>query len=172
MNKKFTAKRILNDFNQRIWMDFQEQAFELGKYALQYLRDKIQVKAKRTPITGNLGQAFRFIPLETFGGQIHWAIGDIEELNDKAIYWYIVDTGQGKDGSPHIPFENAKGAPLGSFDGQKPQKDSSGNARYKFDGQYFMKPKKPVRPLNYIRETKDFIEGSLEELQKALTKKL
>lgn len=76
-------------------------------------------------------------------------VGNIDLLNSVAKYWYVVNYGKRFDtGVPYIPP-----AFSGSFGGNAP--DSSlagiGSDRATKDGQFSIKPKKPIRPLRYIQ---------------------
>lgn len=87
---------------QRDWFEFQAKVYNLASITHNYIRNYISTHAKRKPITGNLVNA---IDLKIFSGpaSIGFGIGNMEILQSKAPYWYVVNFGKKVTGEQFSP---------------------------------------------------------------------
>jgi hypothetical protein len=129
----------------------------LGDATVIHLQKTISSSAKRGS-TGALGKAIKRYEGDT--GTLHWVgIGKYDEL---PRYWHVVNYGtRFGSTSPYVPPAN-----LGFFPGHTAPnagKRPSGNAKGEAwthtgsGSDFFMKPSKPIRPMNYIETTLAYI---------------
>lgn len=159
----FNVQKIIDDTIGKDWFIFQDAVFDLGRKLTSYMQNYINTHRKRSGGTGNLANNIKFYG-NTGTGRIEWGIGDMSTLNRNAKYWYVLNYGKMITGQRFIPP-----ATKGSFEGQAP--DSSligkGTQRLVRDNKFYIKPKVPIRPINYIESTQ-FKLG--KELGKILAK--
>lgn len=164
ISPKFNVKEIVHDAIDRKWFTFQEQVFNLGYEILAYMQNYISVNTKRRGSTGRLANSMTIEVLSVPGkGQVFWGIGNIEKLQQLVPYWYVVNYGKMITGQPYIPYHGA--LIPGSFLGNPPYSELSGTGQEQFtvnDGSnFFMRPKKPIRPMNYIQSTRHQLDMRL-----------
>jgi len=148
----FNARNIFNETIKKDWFLFQNEVFELGMSLTNYIQNFINARRKRRGGSGNLASSITFESFASAPATIGWGIGNINVLNTKAKYWYVVNYGTMVGGRAYIP--NKGGFVPGSFEGSPPDPALKGGVQ-KFnysDGSNFgMFPKSPIRPLNYIQ---------------------
>lgn len=124
---------------------------DLSIITQRVLRTAIKSGARRS-YTGKLAKAITVEIVENSRSRYEVGIGNISILNSIAPYWYVVNYGKRFDtGVPYVPP-----AFRGSFAGNPPVsndggKYSTGMEKAIMDGQFSIKPKKPIRPLRYIQ---------------------
>jgi len=115
---------------------------EIARETAKVIKQKIAERIERDGSTGNLANSFFALPIA--GG---WGVGDINFLNEQAPYWYWQNFGVAQSGRRVPP------ASKGVFsDGSAPS-PGGGTSRWEQPGQFFIKPKKPITPKNYIQAT-------------------
>ena len=153
---KFNSKRIIDQVLRTRWFTFQARAFDLGKYLHAYIQNYINARRKRRGSTGNLANSIDFHVQAGAGmGRIFWGIGYIPSLQKSAPYWYVVNYGKMVNNVPFVP--NKGNFVPGSFEGTSPNPAlQEGVQKFNFDDGtgYGMRPKNPIRPMNYISATK------------------
>jgi len=162
---KFNVKEIMDTTIRKDWFIFQAEAYELGNQLLPYIQTYINAHRKRTGNTGNLADSMTFEG-QTGAGFISWGIGNIDLLNSRAPYWYVINYGRKVTGEAFIPP-----ATTGYFgQGNKPdsQQAGAGTERWHYAGGrgagFFMKPTHVVRAMNYIQATKFELDKQLKVL--------
>lgn len=97
-------------------------------------------------------------------------IGKISDLNSSTPYWFVVNYGarfpgnisaalEGKTGLPYVPpvtrgyFNGNPRYPDGSLSDKKRKQVWTTRS----NGKFYMVPKKPIRPSNYIEETRSWL---------------
>jgi len=148
---QFSVKEIIDQSIGKDWYLLQDQAFDMGKKLTSYMQNYINSHRKRSGGTGNLAKQIKFYGKAGAGlGKIEWGIGRIATLNRSARYWYVLNFGKMVTGQRFTPP-----ATTGSFEGQAP--DSSligkGTQRLVRDNKFYINPKAPIRPINYIQAT-------------------
>jgi hypothetical protein len=146
----------------------QEEVDELGDKAVETGRAHISASKKRRSLGSNLENTIQKEVLQTVGG-VEVGIGNINKLKTDAPYFEVLNDGG------YGPYSTAKGAPLGSFEGSKPDSNVvSGNQNWERSGNkgYFMKPKKAIEGINYIGKMVALIQTSLTATVKALGNKI
>ena len=107
------------------------------------IKDKINESVERDGSTGNLANSFTTVKIS--GG---YGVGDIDLLNKQAPYWFWQNFGVAQSGRRIPP--GSKGA----FQSGNPRPTSgAGGSRWGSNGQFFIKPKKPIQAKNYISAT-------------------
>ncbi len=145
----FNTQEIINSTIKKDWFEFQLRAFALGKRMALYMQHYINANRKRQGGTGNLAKAITFEGLSV-PGTVSWGVGNIDLLNTRAKYWYVINYGKTVGGKAFVPPANT-----GSFGGNPPDsnKIGKGTEQWTHPGKYFMRPKRAVRPINYIEST-------------------
>jgi len=143
---------VVGDFKQReikrIEKVSETDTRRLAKACEEIIRATIMEKAKRP--TGNL--AHGFYAHKILEG---WAVGDIDELDNRLPYWNHVDKGSegiGANWNHYLP----KGLWV---DGRWVESDNG------FIG---IKPKSPIKALNYIAETLQKMEIIIPRILKGI----
>lgn len=109
----------------------------------EVIKQKIDERIKRDGSTGKLANSFTTVQI-TDG----WGVGDIAFLNKQAPYWFWQNYGVAQSGRKVPP--SSKGA----FKSGNPRPVSGGRgSRWGSDGNFFIKPKKPIEAKNYIQAT-------------------
>ena len=148
----FSARNIFNETIRRDWFQFQSDAFELGLSLTGYIQNYISARRKRRGGTGKLERSISFETIATSPAIVGWGIGNINVLNQRAKYWYVVNYGAMVGGQPFVPARG-KFVP-GSFEGNPPNSALKGGVQkfnYKDGSNMGIFPKSPIRPLNYIQ---------------------
>jgi hypothetical protein len=99
---RFKAEEIYHKAFGIDWPEFQLHALNTGKTLHKYIQGFINASRKRSGGTGNLAKAVNFDVLSTTG-MVHWGIGHIPTLNQRAKYWYVTNYGKKVGGQPFIP---------------------------------------------------------------------
>jgi hypothetical protein len=94
---------------------------------------------------------------------VEYGIGSISWLKGIAPYYEVLDAGG------YIPYSSRKGAPLGSFEGDRPEAtvvNLGQNWERSSDGKsgFFMKPKNPITGIGYIEQANIFVDGELKKI--------
>ncbi len=149
---KFSPEEIRKTTIEKDWFRFQYEAFNLGAVLLRYMQSYINANRKRSGGSGRLAKSIN-LHKQTGAGMIAWGIGHIPTLQNKVPYWYVLNYGKMFRGGLFIPGKG-KGM-MGSFEGNRPDVSMKGKGTQRWinDGQYYMKPKTPIRPINYIEST-------------------
>lgn len=167
---KFNVAEIMKDTIEKDWMLFQNEAFEMGKKLTSYMQSYVNSNRHREGGTGNLAKAIKFYG-KTGAGFISWGIGKISYLTTKVPYWYVVNYGFMTTGERFIP----KGG-LGYFNGGRaPDSSLIGSGTERWHGTeteatlgenfgFYLKPKTPVRPINYIQATQHQLGAEFKQL--------
>lgn len=129
----------------------------LARQTKSVMQQIINSSVRRKPNTGNLANSIDIVtPIirKNSKGIIEeyiTGVGDIQKLNIEAPYWYVVNYGVLFGTSiPYVP----PSPPLGSFGGNAPDSNLKGSGTQRWSGgNYFMKPSSPIRPMNFISNT-------------------
>ena len=158
---RFSAREIIDETITKDWFIFQNSAYLLGQRMATYMQSYINRNRRRRGGTGKLAKSMKFQGF-TAPGMVSWGIGHMPSLPK---YWYVVNYGKMVTGEAFIPFRG-KFVP-GSFEGNRPSSALKGGVE-KFnrgDGSKFgMRPKSPIRPMNYISATKARLNANLNVL--------
>ena len=141
--------------------------FEMGINLHKYMQNYISIRRRRRGSNGKLENSIEFEVISTAPANIGWGIGNINVLNQKARYWYVVNYGKMVGGQPYIP--NKGNFVPGSFEGNRPESSLKGGVqKFNFnDGSNFgMNPKSIIRPLNYISATRARFNTKLRSLMR------
>ena len=109
------------------------------------IKAKIKESIERDGSTGNLADSFTTVKIPN-----GWGVGDIDFLNQNAKYWYWINYGVAQSGRTTPPISR------GAFKSGNPSPSSAGgNSRWgqSSNGQYMIKPSKPIEAHNYIQKT-------------------
>jgi len=150
----FRTTEIMKDTLQTDWFQFQLHAHETGKALLHYIQAFINSNRKRSGGKGTLAKAMTLDILSTTG-QIHWGLGNINTLNQRAKYWYVVNYGKKATGEAFIPG-GGRYRPIRFTDGPAdPSKRGRGTARVTQMKRITGDEPRPsaIRPMNYIEAT-------------------
>ena len=143
-----SVEQLVNGVSQRM--------SDLGLDTVEFMRTTIHNSAKRGSM-GNLGNAIR--KYQGYFGPVEWVgVGLIDELNQKAPYWSVVNYGGYVPPANIGMFENT-GAPDSSLTGRGTEvwhHVGTAAAAYGLNF-WFMRPKSPIRPMNYIESTLSFL---------------
>ncbi len=120
----------------------------LAKDGLFFMQNYIMGKAKHP--SGNLIQQLDITVKDTAKG-ITIGIGNVQKLNEKAPYWYVLNYGKTITGATFIPP-----AFVGSFEGDRPSVDQAGTQRVT-SGKFFISPQS-FTPINYIEATISYMK--------------
>lgn len=120
-----------------------KQLEAIARKTEQVIKEKITERIERDGSTGNLANSFTTVKIT--GG---WGVGDIDFLNKQAPYWYWQNFGTAQSGRKVPP--SSKGA----FKSGNPRPTSGASgSRWGSNGNFFIKPKKPITAKNYIQAT-------------------
>lgn len=169
--QKTASMRITDN---TFYFEAQNKMMDLAEETVFNMRKIIQENKVRRTSGNNLEKTIEAIPLNTTGG-VEIGIGDIQKLNTDAPYWRVIDIGG------YVPYSNTAGAPLGSFEGDRPQTGIvSGNQNWERSGEkgFFMKPKSPIVGIDYIgrslrqlnRDLKNYLKSIGEDFIESLPK--
>jgi hypothetical protein len=132
--------------NNDLYFLAQDKTRDLAYETVLSMREMIVEGKKRHSFGNNLESNINAEDISTTGG-IDIGIGNISDLKANAPYYEVLDRGG------YIPYSTVKGAPLGSFEGDRPDGNVvSGNQNWERSGNkgYFMKPKSAIEGLDYI----------------------
>ncbi len=166
----FDEKLIMKPYNDA-WFEFQSEAMDLGDKLLSYIREYINTNRHRSGGTGNLANSINIDKI-TRAGYNFWGIGDISELNTRAVYWYVLNygtyigtkeqfiPGKVKGGvAQQIPgYFGSHNAPISALKGK-----GSESFTYSQNGGFVITPG-PIRPINYIQATQRQYDIELKNL--------
>jgi hypothetical protein len=173
----FNTKEIIDTTISNYWRKFQERALKLGYVIHEEVRKHIRSNTRRDGNTGNLVRNIDFhLEAPTGFGKVFWGVGSIDNLNQSAPYWYVINYGKTVFGLPYVP-NNGNFIP-GYFRGGDGRPDSSkrGSGRDSF---YYrpqeassdrpgdiggMTPKTPIRGMNYIQHGTAILNNQLRQL--------
>ena len=161
----FRAREIHDEVIKRNWFGFQLGVFEIGKKAHSYMQNFITKSRKRKGGTGNLSDSITFEPT-TGAGFVFVGIGNINLLQSKAPYWYVVNYGKKLSGEAFIPG-GGKYRPY-DFEGNPPDASLRGRGSEKVTGVKRITGDESVpsiiRPMHYIQATEHRININLKNL--------
>jgi hypothetical protein len=175
VSPKFHTRRITDSTIGRYWLKFQQDAIIMGFILHGEMRKYIRANArKRAGSTGNLAKSINF-EFNVGSGSFSWGIGNIDVLNQRAKYWYVINYGRTVYGVPYIP--NYGNFVPGYFSGGSGRPDSSkrGAGKESFfyrpnessadrEGIGGMFPKTPISPINYISHTRIILGRRFRQL--------
>lgn len=146
----------------------QNKMSEIGNKTKSVMISNINSGIKRK----SSGQLSSVMNMELLPGldTIFVGVGKISDLNSKVPYWFVVNYGArfpgnmdsalaGKTGAPYVPpitrgsFASTPTNPDGSL--SDAQRNQVWNTRK--NGKFYMVPKKPIRPSNYIEKTRSWL---------------
>jgi hypothetical protein len=170
---KFDADKIVDETLKAYWEEIQLEFFELAEQTLDYMQNYISSNTHRGS-TGNLAKSITLYKDPNTVGQIHWGIGDLEVLQTKAPYWYVVNFGKYVNSAEDFIPGKSKGATgtfVPGFFGEGNGADSSQKGS---GSEYFTKARGvgmgmypgPIRPINYIEATVATLEKEVDNLLK------
>lgn len=128
----------------------------LANSTRDHFHQVIKAKTYRQPSTGTLAKAINVYELNDLGpNRIGFGVGDKDELNYTAPYWYIINYGG------YIPAALSGRILWGNFNGQPPDSRYSGSnpgagTETFYKNQLPLYPMRPVNPIgakNYIEDT-------------------
>lgn len=131
--------------NNSLYFEAQSEIVDLGEQTAESMRTVISNEKKRHSFGNNLESNINSEILnETAGVEV--GIGRISQLKANAPYFEVLDKGG------YVPYSTVKGAPLGSFEGDKPSGSASPVQNWERSGDkgFFMKPKKAIEGIDYI----------------------
>lgn len=167
-NPKFDTKEIYDSIIQKEWIRLQNLVLELGEHLLEYIQTYINSRTHRDGKTGKLANAMK-LDVQAGAGEagISWGIGHIPTLNVEVSYWYLLNFG----GLTAIA-KQGRGVG-GSFNGEAPSptKTGTGVGTQRFtqeNNSFFMIPKSPIRPMNYIEATRQKLNMEINKILKFL----
>ena len=123
----------------------ERQIREMALETTRVIQAKIKERIERDGSTGNLADSFTTVKIPN-----GWGTGDIDFLNQNAKYWYWQNFGVAQSGRTTPPSSR------GAFTSGNPAPSSGGgNSRWgqSSNGQYMIKPTKPIEAKNYIQAT-------------------
>jgi hypothetical protein len=130
--------------NNTLYGEMQVQAQILAHHTADNMKETISTSKKRPSLGSNLEDNILAEPISTTGG-IEYGIGKISQLKTNAPYFEVLDVGG------YVPYSTRKGAPLGSFEGDKPIAGGSGqNWERSGEKGFFMKPSKAIEGIDYV----------------------
>ena len=141
-----------------IYGQAQEKIRVVAHHSADHMRETISSSKKRHSTGNNLENAITAELIDDVGG-IKYGIGNINKLKSDAPYWEVIDQGG------YVPYSTAKGAPLGSFEGDAPAGSGNQNWEKSGDKGFFMKPKNPIEGINYVGKA---INNMQKELKKTM----
>jgi hypothetical protein len=150
--------------NNLVYAEAQEQIRVLGHHTADHMRNTISTSKKRHSFGSNLEDNILAETLDTTGG-VEVGIGRISQLKANAPYFEVLDVGG------YVPYSTAKGAPLGSFEGDAPSSSVvSGNQNWERSGNkgFFMKPKSPIEGIDYIGKAIRNLDKELKDTMEKL----
>lgn len=145
-DKKKFSNLIRYIQNNLLYGEAQQRVRVAGHHTADHMKETISTSKKRHSLGSNLEDNIQAETLSTTGG-IEVGIGRISLLKSVAPYFEVLNDGG------YVPYSTAKGAPLGSFEGDRPDPNIvSGNQNWERSGNkgFFMKPKTPIEGIDYI----------------------
>jgi len=134
----------------------------LGQDTAKYMSDTITSNVKRTPNEGVTERAI--LDASHSIDDSSYGIGELSVLQQTAPWWYVIDTGQMWTGGAYIPPYTR-----GFFGQGNPPMTNINTERLTFGNQgYYVYPKKPIRPMNYVALTKIWLEANIDTYIKSL----
>jgi len=165
--------KLIENF-EKVWFDFQLEVRELGMECYDHIKKNIKGKLKRPNSTNNLINSITYNDL-LGSGQVGFAIGNINVLDEKAKYWRAVNWG-----SRHL-VDNRKHMKKGFFrpGKAKPDRAEFRKGRWYTSGgkmsKYRPLVKMPIPPMYFVESLHYFARekiGSLIAKYKAILRKL
>ena len=151
---------FIQDVQALFYFEMQEKLLELSYNTLGIMREIIAENKKRPSLGQNLEETIEVEVLKSAGG-LEIGIGNIADLRAKAPYFEVLNDGG------YVPYSTASAAPLGSFEGDRPEKGMSGqNWERSGEKGFFMKPKKAIEGINYIDLGANYLRTNLELITK------
>jgi len=143
------------------WAEIQDRMNDLANESRDEMRKTISTSKKRKSFGSNLEDAIETELLETTG-ELVVGVGNVDKLKTDAPYFEVLDQGG------YVPYSTRKGAPLGSFEGDAPALDASASLNWERSGNkgFFMKPKKAISPVGYVRQAVNFAEKQIDKFLK------
>lgn len=171
-NKGKNPIQFMRDIQTQFYPELQSRLVDLAQETVGFMRNIISTSKKRPSFGNNLEKSIESEILNDVGG-VEIGIGNITKLSSDAPYYQVLNDGG------YIPYSTVKGAPLGSFYGDRPEPGRS-DQNWERSGNkgFFMKPKKAIEGITYIDkadqnlrdklevETKNWIQQQLSQLSK------
>ncbi len=135
-----------------------EDIVNISDKAVDNARETIKTSKKRHSLGDNLERNIDKEVLKLSENDVEIGIGNVNKLKTNAPYYEVLNDGG------YVPYSTRKGAPLGSFEGDRPDSAVvSGNQNWERSGEkgYFMKPKKPIEGIGYIQKMIKFIDNQI-----------
>jgi len=138
--------------------------YELGDRMLGSIQTYINANSHREGRTGNLANSIKlYREPSTKLGEVTWGIGLISEMSKLAPYWYLINFG----GLTTIAKEG-RGVG-GSFGGDAPDSAKRGTdigtqTFTQGKDMFFMFPKNPIKPMNYIEFSRNLLVFEINQL--------
>lgn len=160
--KNLNSFEKYSDALHKQWFLWQNEVFELGEKTVEVMRKRIEETRKREK--GKIEGLASLIEMEVLDmtGKIHFGIGNIEKIKEKAPYYNFINYG-GK-----LP---AKPVPSGIFSNfPKPDKNVPQTGRWlvgqedEIGQKYTFIPKKVVEGKHYIEAGVFFFARKLKEI--------
>jgi len=166
----FNTKEIMDTTISKHWIDFQYKAFLFGKELHAFMKGYLNAHRHRKGGTGKLAKAITF-DVDDSAGIVFWGIGNIDILQKKAPYWYVVNYGRKVSGESFVPG-GGKFVPgfFGNGVAPNPSMRGVGIERFtKTSGQGQSMGIYPgiIRPINYIEMTEAKLNQGLYKLLNA-----
>jgi len=176
---KFNTKEIIDKTISKHWLDYQYQGVLMGAKLSRSVRQYINAHRKRTGGTGNLSRAISW-EKKIGKGYFFWGIGDLNILQTRAPYWYVINYGKYIDSKiPFVPGHSMADAINPHFihglftDGAyaDPNQRGSGHARFakQSETNLGMIPG-VIRPMNYIQYLKSKFSREYSKILTKITK--
>jgi hypothetical protein len=144
--------------NNLVYGEAQEEMRVVGHHCADNMRETISSSKKRPSLGSNLEDNITAETINTTGG-VEVGIGRISRLKANAPYFEVLNDGG------YVPYSTAKGAPLGSFYGDAPVPDGTGqNWERMGNVGFFMKPKKAIEGIDYINKAILNLDRELKEV--------
>lgn len=161
---KFDAKTWSRKKIQSDWFLFQTSAFKVFEALRYYMIQYIAKNKKRSPSSGKLEQAIWDSSVyEHRSRAFFFGIGKISYLQEHVPYWFVLNSGKMVSGEAFIPFRGKR--VKGSFvPSGRPHPDGSGELFALNDKKFMIRPKKPIRPINYIEATKALTSKMIDKI--------
>lgn len=150
---KFNTKTYLRKTIGKDWMRFQHHALKMGHTLHGYVQGYINSHRKRGGGTGNLANSVNFEISSSSPTRVSWGVGNINLLQTKAPYWYVINYGKMVTGEAFRPgngkavagFFGAGNPPLGALKGRGTESFTPASK-----GGYAFFPG-VIRPMHYIQ---------------------
>ena len=151
---------FIYDVQSIFYPEMQDKLYRLSYDTIDVMREIIVQNKKRPSLGGNLEETLNVDLLNSIGG-VEIGIGNIADLKAKAPYFEVLNDGG------YVPYSTVGGAPLGSFDGDRPEVGGSGqNWERSGNKGFFMKPNKAIEGISYIDIAEKYLFVSLDTITK------